>query len=286
MKQVAPSLKTTEHSPDLREWVPSTFTNFLLELEHIRRHCDADDPCILFRGHANAGWRLDCTLVRSLLRKEYSATPDKHRPLSFHTYVVDTLLTKFGKYCRPSQEALAKEKSHNIDPWYELMKKFQQYSDADIHPKGTFMIDWTLDSDIALFFATFQGQKGKLCPRQTEGAIWVCDPIPTGKVLQTKTVAELMSLMRQDEFRLQAQRTLPLILHPQKQTRMARAMHQQPVYFSQMNFTSDLADAWAAVEMQNGATVYKTLILTKSLIQDSIAYLASKGITEEYVYPD
>jgi len=95
-----------------------------------------------------------------------------------------------------------------------------------------------------------------------------------------------MVLMRQDDFRLRAERTLPLILHPPKQTLMARAMHQRPVYFSQMNFTYDLAVAWAAVEKENGTTVFRTIILKESLIEDSVAYLASKGITEEYVYPE
>ena len=92
MRQVAPLLKTTEHSPDLREWMPSTFDNFRREMAHICRHCDSDDPCILFRGHANADWRLDCTLVRTLLRNEFSAASDQHRPLSFHTYSEHNIL--------------------------------------------------------------------------------------------------------------------------------------------------------------------------------------------------
>jgi hypothetical protein len=55
-------------------------------------------------------------------------------------------------------------------------------------------------------------------------------------------------MMRQDEFRLKAERVVPLILHPKKQKRMPRASHQRPVYFSQMDFEFDLADAWCCVE--------------------------------------
>lgn len=286
MRQITPSLKTTQHSPDLREWIPSTFDNFRREIQHLSHHCEGDDPIVLFRGHTNADWYLDCSLVRTLLTQRSFGSTAYPRPMSFHTCVVDVLLTKFGQFLRPSDESIAKQQTHGIDPWYELMKRFQQYAEKDSQPKGTFLIDWTTDPDVALYFATYEGRGDSRHSRQTEGVVWVCDPVPTGKILQTLRLGELLDLMRQDDFRLKAERTLPLILHPTKQTKMLRASNQSPVYFSQMDFRFDLADVWSPVETQAKTAIFRKIILTQSLVQDSIAYLENHGITEKYIYPE
>jgi hypothetical protein len=286
MKRCAPILKTTQHSPDLREWIPSTFDNFLREVEHLSRQCDGDDPVVLYRGHTDSDWLLDCKLVRSVLKHNGQRWNGYPRSLEFHTQMVDILLAKFGRFWRPSQEAVEKESTHGIDPWYELMKKFQQYGELDTDPKGTFLVDWTLDSDVALYFATYDGREDSRRPRQTPGAVWVCDPVPTGKVFQTTKLQNLLELMRGDDFRLKVERTLPLILHPPKQTRMLRAINQKPVYFSQMDFRYDLADTWCSVESTSQSAVFRKLILKKSLVRDSIKHLERHGITEKRVYPE
>jgi FRG domain len=286
MKRCAPIVKTTEHSTDLREWIPSTFDNFLREAEHLSRQCEGDDPLMLYRGHTDSAWLLDCTLVRSVLKHNSQRWKEYPRPLEFHTQVVDLLLAKFGCFLRPSQEAYEKESTHGIDPWYELMKKFQQYEEHDTDPKGTFLVDWTRDSDIALYFATYDGREGARRPRQTDGAVWVCDPVPTGKVLQTAKLQTLLDLMRGDGFRLRAEHTLPLILHPAKQTKMLRAINQKPVYFAQMDFRYDLADLWCSVESTSESAVFRKLILKESLLRNSIEHLERHGLTEKRVYPE
>lgn len=53
MRIVQPKLKSTEHSDDLREWVPSSFDSFLIELDHIISSCEGKDPAPLFRGQTN-----------------------------------------------------------------------------------------------------------------------------------------------------------------------------------------------------------------------------------------
>jgi len=286
MKRCAPILKTTECSPDLREWIPSTFANFLREREHLSKQCDGDDPVVLYRGHTDNNWLLDCTLVRSVLQHSHQRWNGYPRPLQFHTQMVDILLAKFGRFWRPSHEAVEKESTHGLDPWYELMKKFQQYAEHDTDPKGTFLVDWTLDSDIALYFATYDGRGDFRRARQTPGAVWVCDPVPTGNVHQTTKLQDLLALMRGDDFRLKAERTLPLILHPPKQTEMLRATNQKPVYFSQMDFRCDLADSWCSVESTTQSAVFRKLILKESLLRDSIEHLQRHGGTEERVYPE
>ena len=92
--------------------------------------------------------------------------------------------------------------------------------------------------------------------------------------------------MKEDDFRLKADKTLPLILHPPEQTTMGRAGNQDPVYFSQMDFRYDLADIWGPTEDHSNSAVFRKIILKDSLLGESVAYLEAQGITEEYVYPE
>jgi hypothetical protein len=287
MKRCAPLVKTTAHSSDLREWVPSTFSNYLREVEHLSHFCDGADPILLFRGQVNSDWLLDCKLVRSVLKKEATRRVRSPRPLRFHTKVVDILLAKFEKFRVASQSVCGGAISDGTDAMYELMRRFQQYEEEDkVSPKGTFLVDWTLNQDVALYFATYDGRNNRRRCRQTPGAVWLCDPVATGRVLQIRTVEDLLLLMRDNGFRLKAERTLPLIFHPSRRKPMLRASHQKAVYFSQMNFRYDLADVWCSIEDHGGPSVFRKLILTESLLQDAVQYLESHGIMEEYVYPD
>jgi len=286
MKTISPRVKTTETSPDMRVWVPSSFNNLLREVEHISRSCEGDDPIALFRGHADYQWRLDCTLVRTMLNQEFGLEPPYPRPLSFHTRVTDVLLKKFGSFWKPSQELFEKELAHGIDPWFELMKRFQQYAEKDSEPKGTFLIDWTIDQDIALYFATYVGRGSSRILRGCPGAVWIWDPHPTGNVLQTKKLGEILPMMRGDAFRVAANHTTPLILHPSKQTYMLRALRQKPVYVSQMDYRCDLADVWCGIEETSSSAVFKKIILTDAVLDECVLYLQQQSIDEKTVYPD
>jgi len=269
----------------MREWAPSSFGNLLREVQYVSGNRDGDDPITLYRGHADYQWRLDCTLVRTLLSEEFSSDPPYPRPVSFHTKVVDVLLEKFGKFWKPSREAFEKELSHGIDPWFELMKRFQQYAEEDSKPKGTFLIDWTTDQNIALYCATYVGRGASRAFTDCPGALWIWDPVPTGKVFQTKKLGEILPMMRADAFRIAANHSTPLILHPEKQTRMLRAIRQKPVYVSQMNYRQDLADVWTGIENASSSVVFKKIIITDTLLEDCALHLRQQGIDEETVYP-
>jgi hypothetical protein len=297
MKRIFPKIKTTETSPDLREWLPTNFDNVMREIEHVSKHCEGDDPLALFRGHADYQWRLDCTLVRTMLAHKPALTPSYPRPLSFHTKITDIILAKLGKlteapntklkgFWRLSDEALEKELTHGIDPWFELMKKLQQYAEKDSEPKGTFLIDWTIDPDIAIYFATYVGRRASRVLRDSHGAVWIWDPHPTGKVLMTKKLGEILTMMRADAFRVAAGHSTPLILHPSKQTRMLRAMGQKPVYVSQMDYRYDLADVWCGMEERSSSAMFKKIILTSAVLQESVLYLQRHNIDEQHVYPE
>jgi hypothetical protein len=128
MKTIQPKLKTTEHSDDLREWFPSSFDSFLVELDHIISSCEGEDPTSLYRGQTNSEWFVDSTFVRNCIQHIFNIS-DYHKlteqirhTISFHKTIANLFLLKFGTVWKPSQEAFEREKSDGIDPWFELMK--------------------------------------------------------------------------------------------------------------------------------------------------------------------
>ncbi|MBC8430285.1 MAG: hypothetical protein H8D96_00025 [Desulfobacterales bacterium] len=291
MEQIRPKVKSTECSPDGRQWVPSSFENLLTELDYVVNSCESDDPATFYRGQTNYEWPLDSTFVRESIKhlfgieKYHDLNKQIRQSQEFHRAISSLLLLKFGTLWKPSQEALDGEKTHNIDPWFELLKNLQQYPEKDNFIKGTFLVDWTGKKDIGLYFATFRGKGTERQISKERGALWICDAVATGKVWQIKKLGEILDLMKGPEH-LNAEKTFPLIFHPPKQTFQARAANQMPVYISQMDFRYDLADIWASYENAMNKRVFITLIITEDIKKVVADYLDSKGITEKKVYPE
>lgn len=291
MEQIGPKIKSTECSPDGRQWVPSSFDNLLTELDHVTKSCESNAPATFYRGQTNYEWPLDSTFVRESIK--YLFGLDQYHQLNkeirqskeFHRAISSLFLLKFGAIWKPSQESLDYEKTHDIDPWFELLKNLQQYPEKDNFIKGTFLVDWSGDKDIGLYFSTFQGKGVERRISTNHGSLWICDAVPTGKVLQVKKLGEILLLMNGlDHFN--AQKTFPLIFHPPKQTHQPRAANQRPVYISQMDFRYDLADIWFSYEEKMKKRVFITVIITENIKNEVANYLHSKGVTEDKVYPE
>lgn len=287
MRKLSPKLTTTVTTPDgyggCHDWHPYDFPSFLAELKHITESCVGDDPAPLFRGHANDAWRLDCTFVRSFIEtifvlEDYQTLNQNiRRSISFHRSVLSLFFLKFGVLSIPSREALQKEKTDGIDPWFEFIKHTQQYPESDWFIKGTFVTDWTTSPDIAIYFAN-DGRTGA-------GAVWVCDSGETGKTLQIKKMGEILTLMQEKNFS-SSPAGVPLIFHPSVQALHPRAAAQCPVYIAQMDYRADLADAWITQEAELGdRQIFIHLILPNGSQDECNRYLAKKGITHEVVYP-
>lgn len=291
MELIEPSQKSTDHSPDFHEWVPNTFDNLLVELNHIISSCEGPDPAPLFRGQADYTWSLDSTFVRNCIKHlfnlpDYQKLTTKIRhSLSFHRSIASLLLLKFGTLCKPSKEAFDRERTENIDPWFELLKNLQQYPERDAFIKGTFLTDWSRSKEIALYFTIYEGRAEQRKIRPGHGALWICDAVATGKTLQVKKLGEILKLMNKPEF-LDGTRSLPLIFHPPTQTLQPRAMNQIPVYISQMDFRYDIADIWANLESQRKKRIFVKLIIPEETKEALAQYLESKGVSEDNVYPD
>ena len=187
MQLITPKQKSTIHSPDYREWRPSSFESFLIELDHIIKSCEGDDPAPLFRGQTNNEWFVDSTFVRNCIQKIFDI-PDYHRlnkklrqAVSFHRAITSLILLKFGTVGKPSKESFERERVDDIDPWFEWLKNLQQYPESDHFIKGTFLLDWSISKDIALYFATYSGKGDARSVSPGHGAVWVCDAAATGK---------------------------------------------------------------------------------------------------------
>lgn len=290
MKRLAPAIKSTVCSPDLREWVPSSVENFLRERDHLVKAGEVKDHLLLFRGQSCSEWLLDFTLVRNAILTHFGhpLVPNTIRQhVAFHRLIASMLLLKFGVIGKPHEEALAAEKNYGIDPWFELLKNVQQYPEkyeAVDFVKGTFFIDWTISSEIGLYFAVYNGQPGSRRIDATDGALWIYDSSSTGNILQKDKLEKILGLMAGADF-LNGDKTLPLIFHPQQQTKQVRASNQRPVYIAQMDFRYDLADVWANHELQANQSVFIKLRVQTHLKSGLAEYLESQAITEEHVYP-
>lgn len=291
MEFIKPKFTSTIYSDDLREWVPTSFKTFIGELEHIIESCEGVEPIPVFRGQANHEWTLDSTFVRNCIHRVFALSDYRklNREIrgaaSFHTFVASSLLLKFGTVWKPSREAIEKEYLEDIDSWFELLKNLQQYPEKDSFISGTFLLDWSISKDVALYFATYSDKEASRKISSDHGALWICDAVATGKTLQIKKLGEILDLMRSDDF-LKGERSWPLIIHPKRQTKQLRAINQVPVYIAQMDYRYDLADIWSNIEEKDAKRIFIKLILDKDLKLQADRYLKSNKITEEFIYPD
>ena len=285
MKHPIPIHESTRIHPKTGEWLPQSFDMCLDELEHLKQVAVQSNALLLFRGHSHRKWRLDSTFVRSVksrLLDMDSAEGFLQRLWNSNDLNVtlsSLLLLKFGALVGPSDELLFVAEKNGADPWFELMKRFQQYPNEDKLPlKGTNLVDWSKSCEVALYFANEQ--------RNGSGAIFICDATATGKTLQTTAVADIL-----DKVRIQMKQGLPngapLLFSPKKQIAYERAKNQQAVYFAQMDLRVDLLEFWQAQEWSNpGETIAIKVVIPPGCEQECAAYLASRGINREFIYPD
>jgi len=148
------------------EWIQASFPEFLEEAEHVQRHCEQLDHLALYRGHRERKWLLDSTFARWCKQQVFGIDPwqnigsDEFRLSKNHQQILLNLFfLKFDFLARPSDELFALEDQHGIDPWFEFMKRIQQYPEED-HPhlKGSFILDWTRNIDVGIYFTN--GSRG------------------------------------------------------------------------------------------------------------------------------
>jgi hypothetical protein len=193
---------------------------------------------------------------------------------------LNLLLLKYGVLVSPSSELVELAETEGVDPWFELLRRHQQFPEDDRPPlEGSHLVDWTQSSDIGIYFAN-AGRNG-------EGALYILDVASTGKTLQTIPVGAILDQMDRSGNQGKAL-GCPLLFCPPKQIHTARATNQQAMYVAQMDLRVDLEEAWRQRETELGgnAAVIVKLILPAGCEREVDEYLAGKGVTAEFLFPD
>ena len=250
----------------------------------MQAHCQQLGHLVVYRGHRERKWLLDSTFVRWCKQQVFGIEPwqkigsDKFRLSTNHQQILLNLFfLKFDFLARPADKLFELENQNGIDPWFEFMKRIQQYPKED-HPhfKGSFVLDWTRNIDVAIYFANES--------RTGEGALWIFDVSATGKTFQVIKVAEILKKM--DELgRRDKSLGVPLLFYPKKQLAHRRAKNQDPVYIAQMDLRVDLSEVWANLENPN-ERIFIKLILPAGTNKDCLQYLEDRGVNREFLFPD
>lgn len=282
-----PRVSSTFVNPLTKEWIPESFEATLKEIDHLVKSAKEAGSLLLFRGHRNREWFLDSTFARSVkttlfgLKAGESLSKRITESSEFHPAILNLFLLKFGVLARPSEELEQAAQQHQLDAWFEFMKRLQQYpeeEDGFFFLKGTNLLDWSQSPDIALYFANEA--------RDTEGAIYICNATATGKTQQILELGRILDKMKK-AGEAQVPLGAPLLFSPPNQIHNHRAKNQQSVYFAQMDLRYDLEYMWRQREESMGAgTVIIKLVLPVNSIEDVTQHLCAKGISSLHVYPD
>ena len=285
MKKISPKYKDTDVNCKTNEWIPKTFESFIGEIGYLTSLCNSVKSLPLYRGHRERNWLIDSTFARAFKTTifNFSASEKLNEYVlntsELHSSILNLFLLKYGVLVRPSKELESTANQQELDSWFELMKRYQQYPEEDNYfLKGTNIIDWSQSSDVALYFAN-QNRKG-------EGAIFICDATATGKTLQTKPMGAILEKMNELGNSGKAL-GVPLLFCPKKQIACKRARNQQAIYFAQMDLRYDLESIWSMLEKTlEGEKIITKVVLPANSQKAANNYLEKKGISYDLIYPD
>ncbi|WP_084031898.1 FRG domain-containing protein [Desulfonatronum lacustre] len=288
--KLKPLFSSTKILSRTDEWAPVSFKEFVEEVEHVISHCKLLDHYLLFRGHGSASWLLDSTFARFVkqhilgINITETIIEDYRHSLDFYRLVSSLFLCKFGTLIKPSLELThVADENPGIDPWFELMKRFQQYPEEDMsNLKGTFLLDWTQDWRVALYFAN-NGRND-----QENGVLFLADMSQSGSVLHRDLmVGEIIGRLH-EAFMNDQQFGPPLIFSPRKQITCDRAKQQDAIYVAQMDLRLDLSEYWRVLDQKrdDGSRILNRIYLPKDTKKEINEWLADQGVTERFIYPD
>ncbi len=281
---IEPKHTTTQKISD-SVWKVSSLEGLLEELSQISDYGVNTNSLMLFRGHKDREWLIDSTFVRSFKTTLFGIQPHERltsritESKELHLSILNLFLLKFGVLCRPSQELEDKSVELELDSWFEFMKRTQQYPEEDgFFLKGTNLIDWSLSSDVAMYFANDE--------RNCDGALFICDATATGNTHQKVMFGEILELMDQ-KGNGGSKLGIPLLIQPPKHIANPRPQNQEVVYFAQMDMRYDLEATWQQYSRENGGNrIILKIIMPLKLTSEICAYLSDKGIDQKYIYPD
>lgn len=265
-------------------WRVDSLDTLIAEIEQIKAFSRREDSLLLYRGHQQDRWLLDSTFVRSFKATLFGM--QSHERLSkriaesaeLNLSILNLFLLKFGILSRPSDELSQEAKLKDLDPWFEFMKRTQQYPEEQgIFLPGTNLIDWSTSADVALFFANEN--------RTTDGALFICDASATGKTHQKMPYGAILDLMDQKGNGGEAL-GVPLLVQPGRHIANPRPRNQEAVYFAQMDMRYDLERIWRRYERDSDNKVILKIVIPKDAKGGIEKYLLDKSIDSQFIYPD
>lgn len=267
------------------EWIPSSFSAFIQELEHFVSSEKKQNNSILFRGHSNYQWLLDSTFIRNVKKNILNVDPlskirhDYRYSKEYNRLIASLFLYKFSIVTQPSQD-LKKLAKKGIDPFFEWMKRIQQYPNEDVSSlRGTFLIDWSKNEKVAMFFASDYDEF------HNDGALWIVNLTATGKVLHRDLTLEKILTKYKKAFITDKPFGLPLVFFPRYQLECEQANNQEVVYVAQMDMRLDLFELWEKYEIENNKQVITKLRLPHKIKKECRNWLESNGITKKFLFP-
>lgn len=264
-------------------WRVDCLKTLLAELANLEKVAERSNSLLLFRGHREKRWLLDSTFMRSFKTTLFGIEPCERlskritESVELHRSLLNLFLLKFGVLSRPSDELEEEAKAKDLDPWFEFLKRTQQYPEEQGHfLPGTNLIDWSLSADVGLFFAN-DG-------RSTDGALFICDATATGNTHQKVPFGEILDLMDQKGNGLEAL-GVPLLVQPGRHIANPRPANQQAVYFAQIDLRYDLEWIWRYYEKDAVEKVVLKIELPETTVEEIDRYLKQKGIDSDFIYP-
>jgi hypothetical protein len=285
MKKISPKFKDTYSNSNAYEWIPKTFETFIGEIEHLTSICNSTGSLPLYRGHRERSWLIDSTFARSFKTTIFELSAGEKlndyflNSSELHYIALNLFLLKYGVLVRPSEELETVSRQKELDSWFELMKRYQQYPEEDsFFLKGTNIIDWSQSYNVALYFANNN--------REGDGAIFICDATATGKTQQIKPMGETLDKMKELGNSGKAL-GIPLLFCPKNQIACERARNQQAIYFAQMDLRCDLESIWRIQEQSlDGEKIICKVVLPSGSQDDANKYLEEKGFSYDFLFPD
>lgn len=292
-----PSLKSTLVCSDGFEWRPATFSDCLIELEHIRTLIP---ECCYFRGQRLRDRLLDSTFARKMKDRRgmkdiqrYSFEQRSNTALQ-HELGNDLMKTLYSvpvlKPFLSVHEPPLRVGGHPIDMLFQYHIHVQQNPKdpnlIEFTSVGTNFLDFSLNWKVGLFFAN----RNRLEP--DEGALYVVHQRNLGPVFHSgetpfqDIILRLRQTMTQNS--LQEYPGLPRLPWPNAQLNNIldpKPKRQEAIYIAQMDFRKDLELSWKEHYAQTQKQTYIKIIIPSNTSHEVMEYLTSQGLTEAFLFP-
>lgn len=275
MDRIDPSMRSTTII-DEHTWRPDSSSSLRVECAHLHAHASrAADPAptVLYRGHRDSTWTLDSTFARWATGRFDTSTRESYFDLA------RLFLDHFGGAYGPSAELCQAAADHDgVDEWFELMKRIQQHNEDQefdgVNAIGTNLMDWSMNLDVALSFASLQPS--------ADGSVFLFDAQAAGTILIQQPYRQILNRWSAALDAGEMHGT-PLLFCPRRQLADARANRQEARYLAQIDLRGPVDMVWAQQEQERpeGGRIWHRLLISPAVKAELREELTQKGLNYE-----